>query len=514
MEVPGRVIFSFVIVCVVSSFCVAIGIGGGILYVPLLGYLYSDVPKGVYLSKTSILMTSFIGASYHLWNDVAVIVKAFKKKRSSEKADKKIDSDVKNENTETVVNEDELKEGNVEGLEPTDEQLEHTPEETESLSQNTEIKESKESKAFETPRVHLVLSLSLIPFCILGSYLGTTFHFFAKDNIKLVVTVIVSLSLLVTILKLIMLCVNRKKDDRESPEHTDPDSVSSTHENTESNEDHKQEVESEKEIEIEEMSEVDSKDVKVICDDDESDEEDSVASRSDSTQSVINGINRLFKSYNNVTVHTADKRLVSFMLIVFCLLLYFLAIKVDKPLLYAPVFVLMLSLGLFYAVKTRLSFKPRKIAESCSRGLDKVRDKVCRRMGTKKAQKWLDAGVHYILLNLLVAFLSGFFSGSAGTGSGIFMVPLLQYLAMSPVSCSATSNFLTLSMSIATLSRFGLKVEFKVEELLPALFGSLVGTSLSLFLIRTITKDRISAYFVNATLVVFCISSIVLTWTI
>ncbi|UKJ88210.2 hypothetical protein MACJ_000654 [Theileria orientalis] len=476
MEATGRIIFSFVIVCVVSSFCVAIGIGGGILYVPLLGFLYSYVPKGVYLSKASILMTSLVGTSYHLWNDVAVVVKAVKKKRLSEKPG----SDTKNDKTETVLDKFKLRDG---------------------------------SNTFGTPRVHIVLSLSLIPFCILGSYVGTSFHFFARDHIKLVVTVIVSLSLALTILKLIMLFVNRKKGHGESSEYTGADCVSDSHKNTESSENYKSEVESEKEGEN--RNEMESRDVRVSYDDDESDGNNNNApSRYDSTQTVINGINKLFASYNNVTVHTLDKRLVSFILIVFCLLLYYLAVKVDSPFLYAPVFVLMLSLALFYAVKTRLSFKPRKVAESYYKSLGKVRDTVYRKMGNKKASKCLDSGAHYILLNLLVAFLSGFFSGSAGTGSGIFMVPLLQYLSLSPVSCSATSNFLTLAMSIATLSRFGLKVQFKAEEILPVLFGSLVGTSLSLFLIRTITRDRISAYFVNATLVVFCISSIVLTWTI
>ncbi|UKK00615.2 hypothetical protein MACK_000689 [Theileria orientalis] len=475
MEAPGRIIFSFVIVCVVSSFCVAIGIGGGILYVPLIGFLYSNVPKGVYLSKASILMTSLVGTSYHLWNDVAVVVKAYKNK----KLEKKPDSDLKNDKTETTLNKFKLRDG---------------------------------PNTVGTPRVHLVLSLSLIPFCILGSYLGTTFHFFAKEHIKLVVTVIVSLSLVLTIIKLIMLFVNRKKSGGESSEHTGSDNVPNSHINTESSENDRSEVESGKVIE--KTNEIDSRDVRVTYDDEDSEGKSGVASRMDSNQTVINGINKLFRSYNNVTVHTVDKRLVSMILVVFCLLLYYLAIKVDSPFLYAPVFILMLLLGLFYALKTRLSFKPSKISDSCSKSLGKVRDKVYKRIGTKKALKCVEAGVHYILLNLVVAFLSGFFSGSAGTGSGIFMVPLLQYLSMSPLSCSATSNFLTLSMSIATLSRFGLKVEFKAEEILPPLFGSLVGTSLSIFLIRTITRDRISAYFVNATLVVFCISSIVLTWTI
>ncbi|XP_953960.1 uncharacterized protein TA05820 [Theileria annulata] len=410
MEFDCNSLYSFIIVCAVSSLSVAIGIGGGILYVPILGVLYHDVALGVYLSKISILITSFLGTTYHICNDVYILVK----QRRINKPDEESHSDLT------------LK----------------TP---------------------ETPRVYFVLALSLLPSCIVGTNLGTRLHFYAKKYLKILLTSVVLLSILLTFIKLYLMYKSSK---------------------TKLN-------------------------LKL-----ESKNFENIVVESSNGEGVNKGIiSTILGAYDKSSLHTVKMRSISFALIAFCIILYYICVRFEDSFTPIPILVLLFFIGLYFSIRLRMSFRLFKENDETNEGDGDEEMKEKEKKETKFS-KFLEQGIHIIFLNTLVAIFSGLMSGTIGIGSGIFLIPLLQYLNVPPISCSATSNLLTMSMSIATLSRFSFKIDLPGKMFIPPICGSLLGTSLSLFIIRSLIKDKITGLFINLTLLTYCILSIIVSWAI
>ncbi|EAN34055.1 Sulfite exporter TauE/SafE family protein [Theileria parva strain Muguga] len=409
MEFNSTCLYSFLVVCAVSSLSVSIGTGGGLLYVPILGLLYHDVALGVYLSKISILITSFIGTTYHICNDAYLLIKS-----SKYKSDEESHSDL-------------------------------TP------------------KTVQPPRVYFVLAASLVPSCIVGTNLGTRFHFFAKRHLKILLTSAVAFSMLVTFLKLYLIYKNRKNKLNFQPESKNFETPTIENSNAE------------------------------------------VVSK--------NFISHILEPYSNSSLHTIKMRSISLAIILFCIILYYIAVRFEDSFTPIPILVLLCTIGVYFSIKLRMSFRLSKEYDETTDS-DSDEESQVKEKKESKIRKFFEEGIHIILLNTMVAFFSGFMSGAIGIGSGIFLVPLLQYLNVPPLSCSATSNLLTMSMSIATLSRFSFKIDLSREMVIPPVCGSLLGTSLSLFFIRSVIQDKITRLFINVTLLIYCTSSIIVTWAI